>query len=178
MKLSSRHNKELTNNFNLAMRWLESNISVARSPNYRLIHGDYHIYANAILTKSSSIFVMDWEDAEIGDPAFDVGYTFVRMRVDFDEKTADRFIQKYIRYSDGSIAKRLDFYKLVVFLGEALLHSTVLSNPLVAYDIHGITAFLSFPFLHLPSNAKKTHADTDIFWVNCFNEFVKSQLIR
>jgi Phosphotransferase enzyme family len=178
MKLSSRHDKELTNNFNLAIRWLESNMSVARSPNYHLIHGDYHIYANAILTKSSRIFVMDWEDAEIGDPAFDVGYAFVRMRIDFDEKTADRFIQKYTRYSDGDIAERFDFYKLVVFLGEAILHSIVLSNPLTTYDIHGITAFLSYPFLRLPYNAKRTRADIDIFWVNCFKEFVKDQLIR
>ena len=119
---------------------------------------------------------MDWEYAEIGDPAFDVGYAFARMWVDFDEKTADRVVQEYMRHFDGDIAERLRFYKLVVFLGEAILHSSVVSNPLTTYDIHGITAFLTFPFLRLPFNAKRTGANTDIIWLDCFKEFFEEYL--
>ena len=176
LNLSSRHSKELTRDFDFAIRWLESNVSIARSPKYCLVHGDYHIYANAILTNDSRMFVMDWEDAEIGDPAFDVGYAFARMWVDFDEKTADRVVQEYMRHFDGDIAERLRFYKLVVFLGEAILHSSVVSNPLTTYDIHGITAFLTFPFLRLPFNAKRTGANTDIIWLDCFKEFFEEYL--
>ena len=178
LKLSIRHEKQLSRDFDYAIRWLESNINNVRPPNYCLIHGDYHIYANAILTKGSKILVMDWEDAEIGDPAFDVGYAFVRMWVDFDQRTAERFAEEYIRNSSRDIVERLHFYKLVVFLEEAILHSMVLSNPLTTYDIHGITAFLTFPFLRLPFNAKRTRAETDIIWVECFKDFVENQIKR
>jgi hypothetical protein len=122
--------------------------------------------------------VLDWEDAEIGDPAYDVGIAYTRARADFGEESARRFTQEYLRYFDRDIAERLFFYKLVGILRLAILHSSVLSNPLRAYEIRGITAFLLFPFLRLPFFAKRTGANMDTIWVDYFKEFVGENLRR
>ena len=170
------HNKELTRDFDFTLHWLEKNVSRFPCHNYCLIHGDYHIYANTILNESSKIFVLDWEEATVGDPTFDAGYAFVRTWVDRGEKAADRFAQEYMGYFEGDVAERMHFYESVVFLGEAILGSTVLSSPLTAYHVHGINAFLFFPFLHSSFAAKNTGASWDIIWVNCFKEFFKYRL--
>ncbi len=80
---------------------------------YCLLHGDYRAHFNIVMTKNSKMVVMDWEDAEIGDPAYDVAMAYTRARADFGEKTADRFIQEYLKYFDGNISERLFFYKLM-----------------------------------------------------------------
>jgi aminoglycoside phosphotransferase (APT) family kinase protein len=178
LNLSPRHSKGLKKDFEFAIRWLESNVSNTRCPNYCLLHGDYRARNNTILTKGSRMVVMDWESAEIGDPAYDVGYAYTRMRADLGEKTADRFVQEYLRYSNGDVAERLLFYKLVGYLREAIIHSAVLSNPLRVYEIRGINAFLSSPFLRLPFIAKMMGADLDVRWVDLFKEFVRENLKR
>jgi aminoglycoside phosphotransferase (APT) family kinase protein len=170
--------KELKKDFEFAFHWLESNASDNPCQNYCLLHGDYRMRLNTILTKGSTTVVLDWESAEIGDPAYDVGYAYTRMRVDLGAKAADRFVQEYMKYSDGDIAERLLFYKLVGHLRLAILHSAVLSSPLTAYDIRGIRAFLLFPFLSLPSVAKKTGTDWDTILVENFKGFVGENLRR
>jgi len=137
MNLSSRHSKGLKKDFEFVISWLESNVSKNRCLNYCLLHGDYRARLNTFLTQGSRIVVLDWESAEIGDPAYDVGYTYARTRADFGEKTADRFVQEYVRHFDGDIAERLLFYKLVGHMRLAILHSSVLSNPLTAYRFVG-----------------------------------------
>ena len=62
---------------------------------YRLLHGDYRANFNVVTTKNSRMVVIDWEDAEIGDPAYDVAMAYIRAQADFGKKTADRFAQKY-----------------------------------------------------------------------------------
>jgi aminoglycoside phosphotransferase (APT) family kinase protein len=178
LNLYPRHNKGLKKDFEFAIRWLESNVSNTRCPKYCLLHGDYRERFNIILTKGSRMIVTDWEDAQIGDPAYDVGIAYARARADFGEKTADRFVQEYVSYFDKDLADRLLFYKIVAQLRLAITHSSVLSNPLRAYEIRGIKAFLSFPFLRLPFVAKRTGADLDVAWVECFKEFVGENLRR
>jgi len=178
LKLLPRHNKELEKDFEFALHWLESNLPKTSCPNYCLLHGDYRTRLNTVLTKDSTMVVLDWESAEIGDPAYDVGYTYTRTRADMSEKTADRFVQEYLSHSDRDIVERLLFYKLVAHLRLAILHSSILSNPLTAYEIRGIKAFLFFPFLSLPYIAKKTRADWDTIWVECFKEFVGENFRR
>lgn len=175
LNLLPRHSKGLKEDFEFAIRWLESNVSNTRCLNYCLLHGDYRA-RNTILTKGSRRVILDWETAEIGDPAYDVGYAYARMRVDLGEKTADRFVKEYVRYFDGDFAERLLFYKLGAHLCMAILHNSVLSNPLTTYEIRGSKAFLSFPFLSLPFVAKRTGADLDITWVESFEDFVKENL--
>ena len=172
------HSKELKKDFEFAIRWLETSVPNTRCPKYCLLHGDYRAYLNVISTKGSGMVVTDWEDAEIGDPAYDVGITYTRARADFGEKTADCFVQEYLRYFDGDLAERLFFYKLVAHLRLAITHSSILSNPLRAYEIRGPKTFLLFPFLGLPFIAKRTGADLDAFWVESFKEFLRENLRR
>ena len=176
MNLSPRHSKGLKKDFELAIRWLESNVSNTRCPSYCLLHGDYRARLNTFLAKDSRLVVIDWESAEIGDPAFDVGYAYTRMRADLGEKDADRFVQDYMSYFDGDLADRVLFYKLAAHLRLAILHSSILSNPLTAYKIHGTKAFLLFPFLRLPIIIKRTDTNLDFMWVECFKEFVGENL--
>ena len=122
--------------------------------------------------------VTDWEDATIGDPAYDVGSAYARERVDLGKKTADRFVQEYLRNHDGDVAERLLFYKLLAYLRLAVTHNAVLSNPLRAYEIRGSKAFLSFPFFNLPFVAKRVGTDLDAIWVESFKEFVRENLSR
>jgi aminoglycoside phosphotransferase (APT) family kinase protein len=171
-------NKELLDDFDLAFRWLESNLTKSPCPKYCLLHGDYRAGFNTFLTRDSGMVVTDWEDASIGDPAYDVGSAYARERVDLGKKTADLFVQEYLRYQNGDIAERLLFYKLLAYLRLAVTHNAVLSNPLRAYEIRGSKAFLSFPFLNLPFVAKRVGADLDAIWVESFKEFVKENLSR
>ncbi len=169
-------NKRLMKDVDLAIRWLESNVTKSPCHSYCLIHGDYRGGFNVFLTRGSGIVVTDWEDAAIGDPAYDVGSAYARERVDLGKKTADRFVQEYLRYHDGDIAERLFFYKLIAYLRLAVTHNAVLSNPLRAYKICGPKAFLSFPFLNLPFVAKRAGTDLDNIWVESFEEFVRENL--
>jgi thiamine kinase-like enzyme len=176
LNLSSKHNKALKKDFEFAIRWLESNVSNTTCSKYCLLHGDYRAHLNTILTKDSRMVVLDWETAEIGDPAYDVGYAYARIRSESGEETADRFVKEYVRYFDGDLAERLLFFKLVGYLRPAIIHSSILSNPLTAYEIRGTKAFFLFPFLHLPFIAKMTGADHDVVLVECFEEFVRKNL--
>ena len=176
LNLLTRHNKELKKDFGFAFHWLESNLPNTSCPKYRLLHGDYRACINTPLTKGSKMVVLDWESAEIGDPAYDVGYAYARLRADLGEKTADRFVQEYVRYSDADLAERLLFYKLAGHLRLAILHSSILSNPLTAYEIRGIKAFLLCPFSHLPFVAKRTGANLDVTWIDLFEDFVGENL--
>jgi aminoglycoside phosphotransferase (APT) family kinase protein len=172
MNLSPRHSREFRKYLELVIRWLDSNVSQIPCRKYCLLHGDYRMKINTILTEGSNMTVIDWEEAEIGDPAYDVGYAYTYIRAEFGEETADQFVQEYLRYSDEDVAKRLFFYKLACHLGWALLHSSVLSNPLMAYEIRGARAFLLFPFLNLPFVANFARSARDVMWVKCFKEFV------
>jgi len=178
LNLYPSQSKGLKRDFELATSWLESNIHMNSCPKYSLIHGDYRANFNAVMTNSSKMVVIDWEDAAIGDPAYDVGTAYARERVDLGKETADRFVQEYLKYHDGDIAERLLFYELLAYLRLAITHNAVLSNPLRAYEIHGPKAFLSFPFFNLPFVAKRVGTDLDIIWVESFKEFVREKLSR
>jgi hypothetical protein len=178
LNLYPSRNKGLEKDFELAIRWLESNISNNSCDKYCLLHTDYRAHFNVVMTQNSRMIVIDWEDAEIGDPAYDVAMAYIRAREDFGEKTADCFVQEYLRHFDGSLAERLFFYKLVAYLRLAISHSRVLSNPIRAYEIRGLEAFLLFPFLSLQFVAKRTGTASDVAWVESFEDFVKENLIR
>jgi aminoglycoside phosphotransferase (APT) family kinase protein len=171
-------NKELKKDCDLAIRWLESNVIKYPCSKYCLLHGDYRASFNALLTKDSEMIVTDWEDATIGDPAYDVGNAYARERVDLGKKTADRFVQEYLMSHNGDIAERLLFYELLAYLRLAITHNAILSNPLRAYEIRGQKAFLLFPFFNLPFVAKRVGTDLDTIWLESFKEFVRENLSR
>ena len=178
LNLYPKHRNGLMKDFEFAIHWLESNVSNNSCPKYCLLHGDYRARLNTILTKDGRMFVTDWEDAQIGDPIYDVGVAYVRAQVDFGKKTADRFVEEYMTYFDEDISEKIDFYKLVAHLRLAVTHSSVLSAPLRAYKIRGTKALLLFPFLRLPFISKSAGTDLDVIWIKNFKEFIEENLRR
>lgn len=178
LNLYPKHSQGLMKDFELAIRWLESKVSNNSCLKYSLLHGDYRSRLNTILTKDGRMLVTDWEDARIGDSIYDVGVAYVRAQVDFGKKTADRFVQEYLTYLDEDVSEKMDFYKLVAHLRLAVTHSSVLSDPLRAYEIRGKKALLLFPFLRLPLISKSAGTDLDSIWIENFEEFVEKDLRR
>ena len=173
LNLETKHDKKLKKDFNLAIQWLNSNVSNSYCPQYCLAHGDYHP-GNVCVTKDSRMIVLDWDSIEIGDPAYDVGYAYHFIKFFSDpknpnsaEKIAERFITEYTRNFKGDISGRLEFYKMVGILGTSIYYSSGLSNPIYAYKHHrrnilptfpflgGLFILLGFPFLRWPLVARK-----------------------
>jgi aminoglycoside phosphotransferase (APT) family kinase protein len=178
LNLYPKHSKGLMKDFEFAIHWLESNVLNNGCPKYRLLHGDYRARLNTIFTKDGRMLVTDWEDAQIGDPLYDVGIAYVRAQVDFGKETAERFVQKYITYFDEDISEKLDFYKLVAHMRLAITHSSVLSAPLRTYKIRGTKALFLFPFLQLPFFSESAGTNLDIIWIQNFKRFIKENLIH
>ena len=176
LNLYPKHGKGLMKDFDIAIRWLESNVSNNSCHRYCLLHGDYRARLNTILTKDGRMLVTDWEDAQIGDPIYDLGVAYVRAQVDFGKKTADKFLQEYVKYLNDDVSEKIDFYKLVAHLRLAITHSSVLSAPLRAFEIRGTKALLLFPFLHLPTISRSAGTNLDIIWIENFKTFVKENL--
>jgi aminoglycoside phosphotransferase (APT) family kinase protein len=175
--------KRLREDIDFAIKWLDSNVSDNYCPQYCLVHGDF-TPDNVFLNGYSRFIVLDWEWAEIGDPAYDVGYAyhFVRLLHDPEspesEEKADRFISEYTRNFRGDIRQRLEFYQVVGILRLAILFNSVLTNPLRAYKFHGSKALIAFPFIRRPFIAKKIGTYEELFWLNYSKNFLESTLKR
>jgi aminoglycoside phosphotransferase (APT) family kinase protein len=156
LNIETKHSARLRREFDFAIRWLKSNVSANYCAKYSLIHGDAHP-ANAFLTNGSKITLLDWEAADIGDPAFDVAYAYHLIKVfynprdpDSAEQTANRFLSRYLEKSRTDVRPRLKFYQLVAILGYAVPYSSSLSSPIKAYKYNGRKMLSSIPFLRLP----------------------------
>jgi len=196
LNLETKHDKRLKKDFNLAIRWLNSNVSNNYCPQYCLLHGDYHP-SNVCVTKDSRLIVLDWDSIEIGDPAYDVGYAYHFVKFFSDpqnsnsaEETAERFVSEYKRNFHGDISTRLEFYKMVGLLGTSIYYSSGLSNPLYAYKYHrrkvlttfpflsGPLILLGFPFLRWSLVARQLAAEGDLLWLKYFESFLEETLKR
>jgi aminoglycoside phosphotransferase (APT) family kinase protein len=196
LNLETKHDKKLKKDFNLAIKWLNSNASNNPCQQYCLAHGDYHP-GNVCVTKNSKMIVLDWDSIEIGDPAYDVGYAYHFVRFFSDpknptlaERTAERFVSEYKRNFRGDISRTLEFYKLVGILGTSIYYSSGLSNPIYAFKYHrrkvlstipflsGPVILLGFPFIRLPFVARQLQAEGDLFWLRYFEDFLKETLKR
>jgi aminoglycoside phosphotransferase (APT) family kinase protein len=194
LNLETKHSKRVQKDFDLAVRWLKSNVSNNSCPQYCLSHGDYHP-GNVCVTNDSRMIVLDWDSIEIGDPAFDVGYAyhFVKFFNDPEnpnsaEKTAERFLSVYKKKFHGDISHRLEFYKVVGLLGTSIYFSSGLSNPIYAYKYHRrkiVPTFpflslplilLGFPFLRTPVIAKWLGTEGDINWLRYSENFLETTL--
>ena len=194
LNLETKHDKKLKKDFNLAIRWLNSNVSNNSCPQYCLTHGDYHP-GNVCVTKDSEMIVLDWDSIEIGDPAYDVGYAYHFIRFFSDPKNpnsakrnAERFISEYKRNFHGDISRTLEFYKMVGILGTSIYYSSGLSNPIYAYKYHrrkflptipflsGPLILLGFPFIRYPLVARLLEAEGDLLWLQYFENFLKETL--
>jgi aminoglycoside phosphotransferase (APT) family kinase protein len=196
LNLETKHDKKLKKDFDLAIRWLNSNVSNNSCPKYCLAHGDYHP-GNVCVTKDSKMIVLDWDSIEVGDPAYDVGYAYHFVKFfcdpqnpDLGERTAERFVSQYKKNFHGDISGRLEFYKMVGILGTSIYYSSGLSNPLYAYKYHrrkvlpvfpflsGFLILLGFPFIRWPLIARQLAAEGDLLWLKYFENFLDEILKR
>ena len=194
LNLESKHNKRLKEDFNLAIRWLESNVSNNYCPQYSIVHGDYHP-GNVCITKDHKLMVLDWDCIEIGDPAYDVAYAYHFIKFfsnpknpNLAENTAERFISEYTKHFQRDISKRLEFYKMVNMLWTSIYFSSGLSSPIYAYKYHrrkvlravpflsGPFIMLGFPFIHWSPIARQLAADSDLLWLKYFENFLEITL--
>lgn len=196
LNLETKHDKKLKKDFNLAIRWLNSNVSNNYCPQYCLVHGDYHP-GNICVTTDSRMIVLDWDSIEIGDPAYDVGYAYHFVKFFSDpknpnsaERIAERFVSEYNRTFQGDISPRIEFYKMVGILGTSIYYSSGLSNPIYAYKYHrrkvlptfpflsGLFILLGYPFIQLPIVARQLAAEGDFLWLKYFENFLEENLKR
>ena len=77
---TTRHNGAVKKSLDLAVNWLNLNVSNCRCPRYSIVHGDYSP-ANALITEDSRMIITDWESVEVGDPALDVGFAYHAIRL-------------------------------------------------------------------------------------------------
>jgi aminoglycoside phosphotransferase (APT) family kinase protein len=184
----NRHYNFLKKNFDSAIDWLESNVGDIGCPNYRLIHGEYHP-GHTLLTNEGRLTVIDWENAKIGDPAFDVGYAYNLIKVmynkeniDSGEDFAEKFLSEYSKSSKENVNERLEFYKVVSLLGVAIVVSSWIADPIDAYRNFGKEALarsLAFPFFHSSFLAKRwLNSDFLVSYLMYSQNFIKRTLKR
>lgn len=65
-----------------------------------LCHGDYHY--NNLIMNNGRVFIIDWVDATIGNPAADVCRTYMLFKI-YAPGIADTYIEKYSNNTDVSI---------------------------------------------------------------------------
>lgn len=149
---SERHKKY----FNFAIQWLESNASNNHCKKYGLVHGDVNL-ANSIINTNSQIVFIDWENAYIGDPTFDVAHAYCYIKFyynskdpDSAEQLAEGFLSEYLAQAKEDVRSRLKFYQVVVLLAQSIVYSSGLSSPKKAYELHRYQVLRALPFLRLP----------------------------
>jgi aminoglycoside phosphotransferase (APT) family kinase protein len=198
LNLETKHDKRLKEDFDLVIRWLNSNVSNNYCPQYSIVHGDYHP-GNVCVTKGSRLMVLDWDCIDIGDPAYDVGYAYHFVKFFSDprnpnsaraESTAERFLSEYTRNFQKDISGRLEFYKMVNLLWISIYISSGLSSPIYAYKYHrrnvlpalpflsGLSILLGFPLIRWPPVARQLAAEGDLLWLKYFENYLESTLKR
>lgn len=184
----NRHYKGIKRDFTYALNWLESNAEDNTCPIYSLVHGEYHP-GHALLTDDNKLEVIDWESAQIGDPAFDVGYAYHLVRLMYGEKNsnlgeklAEEFVSEYSKNFKGDFHRRLEFYKIVGLLGVAIVVSSWISNPIEAYRRFGQKAFvraLAFPFSRSQILVNKwLNEDFLVSYLQYSQDFIETALKR
>lgn len=133
--------------------------------------------------------MIDWESVQIGDPAFDVGYSYHIIKLMYNDKNsnlgegvAERFVSEYSKNFKGDINSRLEFYKVVGLLGMAVVISSWISNPLEAYRGFGYKSLaraLAFPFLRSQFFVKRwLNSDFLVSYLQYSQEYIKTALRR
>jgi len=79
-----------------------------------LIHLDYE--PNHIIVSDGSLIVLDWGEVSIGDPSYDVAWTYHKLRLGQEKRKVDlgeHFVNCYEKYSDQFLVN-LQFFKDMV----------------------------------------------------------------
>ncbi len=190
LNIETKHSKSLKRDFELAIRWLEANVSDNYCPHYTLIHGDAHP-ANAFFTKDLKFTFIDWTSVDFGDPAFDVGNAYNLIKFfgnpkdpNSSKQIAERFLSEYLKKSKVDIRSRLKFYQVVGMLGYAIPYSSGFSSPIQAIKYYHCKVLPLFPFLKLPLIllafpflrwsvvARQIQAEENLNWLKYYQKFM------
>lgn len=143
----------LKEDFNWVIHWLENNALMNPCDQYSLVHGDY-CPGNVFLNKNLQMVVTDWEWADIGDPAYDVGVAYHYLEIltgagnrNKSDVLAQNFIKKYTTELGRDISRRLEFYEVVAALKLLIFYKAVSLSPTLAYKYYGVKSILVFPLL-------------------------------
>ena len=192
LKVQTKHSKRLERYFNFAIQWLDSNASNNYCKQYSLVHGDVNL-TNSIINTDSQVVFIDWENAYIGDPAFDVAHAYCYIKFycnskdpDSAEQLAELFLSEYLAHAKEDVRSRLKFYQVVILLGQSIVYSSGLSSPTKAYELHRFKVLKTLPFLRLPLIlfvfpflrwsffARRIQAEAEIDWLRYFEKFMDS----
>lgn len=147
--LSNDYNVDLTKDFNQVIRWLRDNENANFCDQYSLIHGDF-CPGNAFLNEENRMIVTDWEWADVGDPAHDVGVAYHYMKIadkNNDKALAYSFIVNYMMELNRDITQRLKFYQVISAIKLLIFYRAVSLSPALAHKYYGVKSVLVFPAL-------------------------------
>lgn len=88
--------------------------------NPALIHLDYE--PNHVLVRNDRCIVVDWGEASVGDPAYDVSWTYHKLRLGKDASRTDLgnyFVKCYEKYTNQKL-ENLQFFKDMVAMEMAI----------------------------------------------------------
>ncbi len=184
--VETKHLRSTKKDFEKAITWLESNLEENCCPKYCLLHGEYHLN-HTVLTKDGILKVIDWENVQIGDPAFDVGYAYHSVKlmnsyqsVKTGDDEASNFLVEYAKQFNGNVTERLEFYKMVGLLGVAIVVSSLISNPMMTYKRFGKKAFaraLMFPYFRSHASTKRwLNDDFLIYYLNYCRDYIQGTI--
>jgi aminoglycoside phosphotransferase (APT) family kinase protein len=91
-----------------------------RKHRHTLLHMDYE--PDHVLVSNDNFIIVDWRDASIGDPAFDVAWTYHKLRLGRERAKVDLgeyFVMSYEKYL-GRRLVNLEFWKDMVAIELAL----------------------------------------------------------
>jgi aminoglycoside phosphotransferase (APT) family kinase protein len=159
---------DLRGKFYNAINWLRNNYFKNPCDEFSLVHGDF-APGNVFLTSDRRIVVTDWEWVDIGDPAYDVGYSYHYIKILTSEKIAQNFISIYMEKLGKNLGlQRIEFYKVVAAIKLSIFYHAVISNPRLAFRYYGTKGLLAFPLL--PWFFKKWLSYLNNFLVNSTNK--------
>ncbi|MCA9887268.1 MAG: phosphotransferase [Anaerolineae bacterium] len=94
-----------------AWPWGQSNADV-------LLHGDYWL-GNILMRDGRLLAIIDWEDAKVGDPLYDLGNARLEMLWSFGETAMHQFTKTYLAHMPALDTTRLPYWDLCTTLRPA-----------------------------------------------------------
>jgi aminoglycoside phosphotransferase (APT) family kinase protein len=86
---------------NDVMEMLEAARASCDAAPHTIIHRDYHL--RQLFAEGHTLWVVDWDDAAVGDPAFDVAYVLTYLRTHLPAPAAERAVER-VRDGYASVA--------------------------------------------------------------------------
>lgn len=77
-----------------AIDWMETRRDDLAAKSFSVLHGDFHPW-NILETQDSELWVIDWSSFEIGDPRYDIAWTWLILEVTLGHDQSSRFAREF-----------------------------------------------------------------------------------